>query len=47
MIETSVKISAAGIGRKVLVEDWIDSLQKCRNVGSDSCKHWKVAPGVC
>lgn len=47
MIETSVKISTAGIGRKMLVEDWINSLQKYRNVGSDGCKHRKVAPGLC
>lgn len=35
MIETSVTIGTAGIGRKMLVEDWINSLQTYRKVGSD------------
>lgn len=48
MIETSVKRSTAGIGigRKMLVEDWINILQKCGKVGSDGCKHRKVTPGL-
>lgn len=46
MIETSVKRSTAGIGRKMLVEGWINSLHKCRKVGSDGCKHRKVTPGL-
>lgn len=46
MTETSVKRSNAGTGRKMLVEDWINSLQKCRKVGSDGCKHRKVTSGL-
>lgn len=35
-----------GTGRKMLVEDWINSLHKCRKVRSDGCKHRKVTPGL-
>lgn len=46
MIDRCEDECTAGVERKMLAEDWMNSLQGYRNVGSDGCKYRKVTAGL-